>query len=79
MSVEEEEGAEMDDGDGKGGARKHVPSRYLLYGPPAGHSYLTRTNDHHPPSFFHVSTENTLLILLAETFTRLRYFSEIFA
>jgi len=40
MSVEEEEGAEMSSSGGKGEARKHVPSWYLLYGPSAGHSYL---------------------------------------
>lgn len=69
MSVEEEEGAEMDGGSGKGGARKHVPSRYLLYEPSAGHSYLTgRTNDYPPSS---TCLGEYLVALLAGAFARL--------
>lgn len=34
MSVEEEEGAEMGGGDGKRGARKHVPYRDIYYTDP---------------------------------------------
>lgn len=65
MSVEEEEGAEMGCGGGKGGARKHAPSQYLLHGPPAGHSYLTgRINGVHPPSS--VCSEDTLPLFLQD-------------
>lgn len=70
MSVEEEEGAGMSDGGGKGGARKHVPSRYLLYGPSAGHLYLTyQRATVHPPSFTYL---REYLAFLAEFFASLR-------